>query len=117
MSKTHNFEGAVNNNQSNPLLNSPIIPKKIPEIQPSPLILGSNKNINKEYLLEKIEELNENLIDEFSIENLNNESNSTDEDEEYIEIQEKFEPNKVKKLCILEMLKKVSREKNIYKLQ
>ena len=116
MSKSKNFEGAININQSNPLLNSPIIPKKIPEIQPSPLILGSNKNINKEYILKKLEEQNENFINEISFEKLNNESNSTDEDE-YTEIQEKYQPNKVKKLCILEMLKRISRDKNNYKLQ
>ena len=89
MSKTKNYEEAIITNQLNPLLKSPIIPKKIPEIQPSPLILGSNKNLNNDTNFDK---------------------------DEYYVIQDKIKP-KGKKLCILEMLKKVSREKNIYKLQ
>ena len=38
MSKTKNYEEAIITNQLNPLLKYPIIPKKIQEIQPSPLI-------------------------------------------------------------------------------
>ena len=114
MSKTKNYEEAIITNQLNPLLKSPIIPKKIPEIQPSPLILGSNKNLNREFMLKKINETNVNLIEEISFENLNNDTNF-DKDEYYV-IQDKIKP-KGKKLCILEMLKKVSKKKNIYKLQ
>ena len=38
MAEINNFEEKMNI-----LLNSPIIPKKIPQIQPSPFILDSNK--------------------------------------------------------------------------
>ena len=49
MSETKNLNYEIR--ELNKLLNSPIIPKKIPEIQPSPLILGSNKDLSDEFLL------------------------------------------------------------------
>ena len=99
MAEINNFEEKMNI-----LLNSPIITKKIPEIQPSPFILDSNKSLSDEYLLEKNIDNKKNNI------SFRNNSNSTDEEEEY--------KPEVRKLCIFEMLKKVSKEKmHLRKLQ
>ena len=45
------FEETKNVNEINDLLNSPIISKKIPEIQPSPLILCSKKRVSNKIIL------------------------------------------------------------------
>jgi len=111
MSETQTFKNKIREleiRELNKLLNSPIIPKKIPEFQPSPLILGSNKDLSEEFLLEN--ENNEKLDISF-------EKDSDLNDEELNNNREENKPE-IKKLCVLEMLKKVSKEKhNIRKLQ
>ncbi len=109
-------EESRNNDQINNLLNSPIISKRIPEIQPSPFILCSKKKVSDNNILENLKEKKINIIESISNQETDNEINSSDEENFFQEKQENIK-NEGKKLCILDMLKKISRKNIIRKLQ
>ena len=109
-------EESRNNNQINNLLNSPIISKRIPEIQPSHLVLCSKKKVSDNNILENEKEKKINIIESISNQETDNEINSSDEENFFQEKQENIK-NEGKKLCILDMLKKISRKNIIRKLQ
>ena len=105
------FEETKNVNEINDLLNSPIISKKIPEIQPSPLILCSQKRVSNKFILGNEKRKNIYFIESISNQETDNEVdiNSSDEEEYLQENQEEI--NVEGKLYILDMLKKISRKK------
>ena len=109
-------EESRNNNQINNLLNSPIISKRIPEIQPSPLVLCSKKKVSDNNILENEKEKKINIIESISNQETDNEVNSNEQENFFQEKQENIK-NEGKKLCILDMLKKISRKNIIRKLQ
>jgi hypothetical protein len=92
------------------LLNSPIIPKRIQEIIPSPLFLNKNRNLLKDTSI--LQDNNEKDTDDeisISYSDSDNEINSTDEDDSINEIEDDIQ-TEGKKLCILDLLKEISRE-------
>ena len=109
-----NVEESNKKNELNILLNSPIIPKKIQEIIPSPLFLSKNRNFSKDKFIldDDNEKDSEDEKDELSISinDSDNENNSTDEDDSLEQI---GDDNKTegKIFCILDLLKEISREK------
>ena len=108
-----NVEETNQKNELNFLLNSPIIPKKIQEIIPSPLLLSKNRNFSKDKfnLEDDNEKDSEDEKDEISISinDSDNENNSTDEDDS-IELNEDELNSEGKRFCILDLLKEMSRE-------
>ena len=98
----------------NTLLNSPIISKKIPYIQPSPLILNNNKNLPKDNFILGEEKEIENEDNSISIYDSDIEINSTDEDDSFDENNENLNIE-VNKLSILDILKQNSNENFIIK--
>ncbi len=106
-----NVEESNKKNELNILLNSPIIPKKIQEIIPSPLFLSKNRNFSKDkFNLEDDNEKDSEDEISISINDSENENNSTDEDDSLEQI---GDDNKTegKIFCILDLLKEISREK------
>ena len=100
------FEESKNVNEINDLLNSPIISKKIPEIQPSPLILCSKKRVSNKIILGNEKRKHIYFIESISNQETDNEVdiNSSDEEEYLQENQEEI--NVEGKLYILDKLKK-----------
>ncbi len=105
-----NFEESNKKKELNFLLHSPIIPKKIQEIIPSPLLLSKNRNFSKDkFNLEDDNEKDSEDEISISINDSENENNSTDEDDSIDENDEEFN-SEGKRFCILDLLKELSRE-------
>ena len=73
----------------------------------------SKKKVSDNNILENEKKKKINIIESISNQETDNEINSSDEENFFQEKQENIK-NEGKKLCILDMLKKISRKKNYY---